>query len=63
MLKLLITGLIIYFMYQTFFKKPSLKSGQDHHREDRVEGNPPSSSKKKYENDDDGEYIDYEEVE
>ncbi len=60
MLKFLITGLIIYFIYQTFIKKPTLKEGQDHHRPDPSDHIPPSSSKK---HDDDGEYIDYEEVE
>ncbi len=60
MLKLLVTGLIIYFMYQTFFKKPSLKAGKDHHLEDTSSEAPPAASKK---NNDEGEYIDYEEVE
>ncbi len=60
MLKLLVTGLIIYFLYQTFFKKPALRQGQDHHLEDEADRkNRPSSSK----GNDDDEYIDYEEVE
>lgn len=61
MLKFLITGIIIYFIYQSFFKKPSLKEGQDNHRADPSDHIPPSSSKRN--NDNEGEYIDYEEVE
>lgn len=57
---MLVTGLIIYFMYQTFIKKPTLKAGQDHHQEDKSDKAPPAPSK---EVDDEGEYIDYEEVE
>ena len=59
MLKYFITGLIIYFVYQTFFKRPSLKAGQDNHRVDASDKVPPAPSKKNNED----EYIDYEEVE
>lgn len=61
MLKFFITGIIIYFIYQTFIKKPSLKEGRDQRRSDPSDHIQPSSSKNQ--DDDEGEYIDYEEVE
>lgn len=57
MFKLIITGLIVYFIYRFFIKTPALRpSEQDQptpiHKES---GNGP-------EPEDEGEYIDYEEV-
>ena len=51
MLKLIITGLLIYFIYRSFFKKNSLGTSQQQkqHIDTQVE-------------EDEGEYIDYEEV-
>jgi len=61
MLKLIVTGLALYFLYYQLIKKPSLKKGPDnHHKEDYSNNVPPSSSRS---SDHDGEYIDYEEVE
>ena len=56
MLKLLITGVIIYFLYKSFFGAPLLKNGnRSFIREQPKKGSKPT--------DDDSEYIDYEEVE
>lgn len=61
MIKLLVTGVIVYFLYHTFYRRPSLKKGsENHHKEDYSNQVPPSSSRSK---DMEGEYIDYEEVE
>jgi hypothetical protein len=51
MLKLIITGLLIYFLYRSFFKKTGIGTSQ---REDRhIDTN---------KEEDEGEFIDYEEV-
>ncbi|NBC07902.1 MAG: hypothetical protein GVY26_11980 [Bacteroidetes bacterium] len=58
MLKLLVTGLMVYLLYRYFFGANSLGSGQQeeegkiYHRKDGP----------RREADDDGDYIDYEEV-
>ena len=46
MLKYFITGLIVYFIYQTFFKGPALKAGKDNRRVDESDQVPPAPSKK-----------------
>lgn len=59
MLKLLITGLLVYALYRYFFGANSLGSGQ-RDEESRIryqdKKRPPSQEE------DDGDYIDYEEV-
>lgn len=62
MLKFIVTGLIIYMVYRTFIKRPAIgKGNENNHRADYSNQVPPSSSKNN--NDMEGEYIDYEEVE
>lgn len=51
MLKLIITGLLIYFLYRSFFKKPN-SIGTSQREERHINAN----------EEDEGEYIDYEEV-
>lgn len=59
MLKLLITGLFIYFVYRFFIAPPALgnRSGQDH-----LDRQPPHGRGQTPDHDGGGEYIDYEEV-
>jgi hypothetical protein len=58
MLKLLFTGLMVYFLYRYFFGANSLGSGQQRENEERYyrKDKPPRHQE------DDGDYIDYEEV-
>ena len=51
MLKLIVTALLVYFLYRTFFTKPSIGSPRE---EERNIDTPVEE--------DEGEYIDYEEV-
>ncbi|HMQ48308.1 MAG TPA: hypothetical protein PKA00_12845 [Saprospiraceae bacterium] len=61
MIKWLMTGLIIYAIYKFFFAGPALSSGDQRDRKRPIEDNHTSKQKDKSVND--GDYIDYEEVE
>lgn len=52
MLKLIITGIIVYFLYRVFFDRPSLGSGRSN----------PEKNIDNPQEEDEGEYIDYEEI-
>ena len=56
MLKLIITAIIVYFLYKTFFKNDQIGSAEREKISNREKG---KSSERGTE---DGEYIDYEEV-
>jgi hypothetical protein len=57
MLKLLVTGLMVYLLYRYFFGANAIGSGQ---REEEKNIHHRSNANKQQ--DDDGDYIDYEEV-
>jgi len=52
MLKLIITGLLVYFFYRVFFDRPGLGSGRRN----------PDRNIETPQEEDEGEYIDYEEI-
>ena len=60
MLKFLITGIIIYFVYKYLFK-PTLQQGQAPPNNISQEGDIEIKTRKQ-QGEDEGEYIDYEEV-
>ncbi|MCB0638600.1 MAG: hypothetical protein KDC54_18345 [Lewinella sp.] len=57
MLKLLITGFLIYFVYRYFIAPPALNNSSRH---DPIDGDQQWSNTS--DDKDDGDYIDYEEV-
>ncbi len=61
MLKLLFTGLMIYLLYRYFFGANALGSGEKENRWKFIRRKEPSQARGR-EEDDDEEYIDYEEV-
>lgn len=60
MIKWLMTGLIIYAIYKFFFVAPALGRGDQHDRKRPIEENQSHKHQDKTKND--GEYIDYEEL-
>ncbi len=62
MVKFLVTGFILYFMYKFMFK-PSLKEGQQKPQDNRKEGDIDIRRASTNPREDRGDFIDYEEVE
>lgn len=62
MVKFLVTGFILYFMYKFMFK-PSLKEGQQKQQDNRKEGDIDIRRESTNPREDRGDFIDYEEVE
>ncbi len=60
LLKWLFTGAIIYLLYKYFFGPGALGSGREEQRQDQIRSEPPPRQQQA--GDEEGEYIDYEEV-
>lgn len=61
MIKFIVTGFILYFMYKFMFR-PSLKEGQKNQQDHRQEGDIDIRRESTNPREDRGEFIDYEEV-